>query len=1116
MPLNVDFLNAYPQWEALHEHAAEAEANVFANPRTSLFYCRASLERAVRWMYSHDGYLELPQKERPTLSDLIHAKSFIETIPQSLFQPIKLIIKLGNIAVHEDTSLTKDNALLIFEHLFLFLNWMQDYYLESPISALTFNKELIPLHTARRSESMEDLQRLEKHIEDKDRRIQEIEQENANLKRKIEELASRPHNPRFDLTPDTEARTRQLIIDVMLRDAGWNPHGKNVREVEVEGMDNRTGLGYCDYVLWSDSELPLAVIEAKKTSRSPKEGKKQAQNYADLLEKKYGQRPIMFYTNGYETWMWDDVFYPERRVSSIFSKADLEWAIQKRSDRKILTDYSPNSLIAGRVYQIEGITRAAETYQKGHRRSLLVMATGTGKTRTAIAYVDMLRRAGWTKNILFLADRKELVRQARGEFKKHLPSATTCNLVEDKDDPSARLYFSTYQTMMGFIDPGKRPKFSPGHFDLIIIDEAHRSIYNKFGLLFDYFDSLLLGLTATPKSDVDHDTYKFFKLPLNVPTFAYEYEQAIEDKSLVPVNPVSIFFKFLHQGMDRDELSDEEKEEYDEKIYPHKKSTTIAKEELNRFLYNKDTIRQAMSMVFEHGLKVEGGDKLGKTIVFARNKKHAELIVTVIDEMMPQEKGKIAAEIHYGVSHSQTLILNFKEPKNNPTIAVSVDMLDTGIDVPEVVNLVVFKPVLSLTKFWQMIGRGTRLREDLFGPGKHKTHALLFDLCGNVDYFNLGKKDEPKATPLSITGQLFQERIHLIRELGASGDAYHALQSDIIQTLVSQLSRMDEHYFALRPHIPTLLKFRHADSFQWLDDPSVAILTGDFAKRVYDDEPEDKKRIDLLHVRLQRHLLGLASIPAIEAKKEQLQDVAEKIYKKRMDIPQVAKYVDMLRGVMDIRFFERTSAMEMDEIRKVIREFVRLLDSSEKVSVFTDIQDKMTEPINFGGKLPSFGDFKDYKSHISEYIKKHQDHLAIQRIRRNREITEMDVEAYADMLEQEQVGTKEQFRKHFGTDAKHAFGIFVKEILGLERSAAQEAFANLLNRTNLNANQINFINMIIDHLSVNGILEPSRLADKPFVSLHHEGVFGLFDEDTVDEIVQVVETLRSGSEAKTS
>lgn len=1113
MPFNVDFLKEYPQWQHLHEYAAEAEKHVFANPRTSLFYCRAALERAVRWMYSADGYLEVPDKDKYTLSDLIHTRSFQETIAQELFQPIKLIIRLGNIAVHDDAPLQAEQSLLIFEHLFRFLNWLQDYYLDPPLANLSFNRGLIPTDTGKAADTTEQLQKLESKLADKDSRIQTIEEENAKLKQKVAELTQRKAGLSIDIAPEDEARTRQLLIDVMLREAGWNPHGQHVREFEVSGMPNRTGLGYCDYVLWSDAGLPLAVIEVKSTVQDAQKGKKQVSLYADQLERQYGQRPILFYTNGYETWVWDDRFYPPRQAASFYSKADLEWAIQKRTERKHTADFTPNAAIAGRLYQIEAIKRAADAYQSGKRKSLLVMATGTGKTRTAIALVDMLKRAGWTKNVLFLADRRELVKQAGKEFKKLLPSVTTCNLLEDKEDASARIYFSTYQTMMSFIQPGVKPKFSVGFFDLIIIDEAHRSIYNKFGLVFQYFDALLLGLTATPKSSVDHDTYAFFGLPKNIPTFAYEYEQAIEDRHLVPVKPVSVFFKFLHDGIDRNELSEEEQEEYDRKVLQHK-GTKVSKEEVNKFLFNRNTVRQAIEVLFENGIKVAGGDRLGKTIIFARNNDHANLIVDVFDEMMPHLRGKFAAEIHYKIDYAEQLIEDFKMKDDEPHIAVSVDMLDTGIDVPEVVNLVLFKPVFSFSKFWQMIGRGTRLCEDLFEPGVHKTHTLLFDLCGNVEYFGFGQKEDPKPPGLHLTGQLFRERAWLVRELFASGEAYDELRMELVGLLTRQLSAMDEHHFAIRPHLPLLTKFRKALHWERLEEADVDLLTRDdgFVKLVYDAEPEDKKRVDLLHVRLMRAVLGVSVIPGAGGMKERLREIAGNIYAKRV-IPQVADHAAMLRSVMDVRFFERTSAAELNDIRKVIRELIRLLDKGQKEIVYTDFQDEF-KGLEAREGLPTYGDFKDYKEHIGEYVRKHQDHIAIQKIRRNKTITLTDVEQFAEMLEKEQVGTKEQFDSQFASDDGHSFGVFVRSLLGLERSVAQEAFAALLQKTQLNPNQINFINMIIDYLCVNGVLDPSKLMDQPFVSLHHEGVYGLFDDNTVDDIVQVVRSLEENARVR--
>ncbi|KRE48375.1 DEAD/DEAH box helicase family protein [Paenibacillus sp. Soil724D2] len=1112
MPLNVDFLNNFPQWQTLHDYASEAEKNVYSNPRTSLFYCRAALERAVRWMYATDGYLEYPDKEKPTLSDLIHTASFQETIAVGLFQPIKLIIRVGNLAVHDDSPLSKSESSIIFEHLFTFLNWLQDYYWDAPLEGLAFKSELIPTAVAASTESIEQLRILEGKLEKQEERIQKLEAENTELRKQLAQIP-RKQKPPITMTPENEARTRQLIIDVMLREAEWDPHGENVREYEVAGMPNHSGLGYCDYVLWSDANLPLAVIEAKKTTVSAETGKNQAVGYAKSLEDRYGQRPIVFYTNGYETWMWDEAFYPPRRVASFYSKADLEWAIQKRTERKDTRDFKVNPAIAGRSYQIEAIKRVSERYGKGHRKALLVMATGTGKTRTAIALVDFLKSAGWVRNALFLADRIELVDQACGEFKKHLPTVTTCNLLEDKEDDSARLYFSTYKTLLNLIRPGVTPKFSTGFFDLIIIDEAHRSIYSKFRLLFQYFDSILLGLTATPKSDVDHDTYQFFQMPPGVPTFAYEYEKAIGDKNLVPVKPVKMPTKFTRDGIDPDQLTAEERADYEANVTPLAKGKKkIAASDINQFLYNRDTIRKVLEGLFKHGIKVAGGDRLGKTIIFARNQKHAKLIVEVFDELNPQYRGKFALEISDGVKGAKGLIKDFKNPEGNPHIAVSVDMLDTGIDVPEVVNLVLFKPVFSLSKFWQMIGRGTRLREDLFGPGFHKTHALLFDVCGNVDAFkDLGNPADPPSGQIPLTEQLFRERVLLVQDLQMAGNDYQDLRKELVSGLVSQLAHIDEHYFAVRPHLPVLLRYRDSAQWEFLDDRAVLDLTKTMAPLMYDEEPEDKKRVDLLHVQLQRGRLGVA-VHQLSSKQKKLQSIAERLLKK--NVQQVTQHVDMLRAIRDLHFFERTSAIELHEIRKIIRELIRLLDHEEKDIVHTDFQDQLGN-ISFEEDLPVSADFTDYREYISQFVRQHQDHVAIQRLRRNKPITMLDIEAFTAVLEVEKPGTKEQFNELFVSGSESSFGLFVRSLLGLEREAALELFAELLQKTDLNANQITFIHMIIDYLCENGVLEPAKLLQEPFVRMHKDGVFGLFEEKIVDSIVKIVNSIDETAKIKT-
>ena len=396
------------------------------------------------------------------------------------------------------------------------------------------------------------------------------------------------------------------------------------------------------------------------------------------------------------------------------------------------------------------------------------MATGSGKTRTVIALIDQLMRANWIKRALFLADRVALVKQAVGAFKTHLPSVAPVNLVTDKQT-EGRLYLSTYPTMMGLIDEvqnGVR-RFGSGHFDLIVIDEAHRSVYRKYRAIFDYFDSLLVGLTATPRDEIDRDTYSLFELERGVPTDSYDLDEAVADGYLVPLKAVSVPLKFQREGIHYDDLSDEEKEAWDalEWTEDGEVPESVDASAVNKWLFNADTVDKVLEHLMTHGLKVEEGDRLGKTIIFAKNSKHAQFIAERFDANYPHLKGHFARVIDYQTTYAQSLIDDFSNPVKAPHIAISVDMLDTGIDVPEVVNLVFFKIVRSKTKFWQMIGRGTRLRPDLFGPGRHKEHFLVFDFCQNFEFFNQNPKLTEGALGTSLGAKLFKARVELVGEI---------------------------------------------------------------------------------------------------------------------------------------------------------------------------------------------------------------------------------------------------------------------------------------------------------------------------------------------------------------
>ena len=566
----------------------------------------------------------------------------------------------------------------------------------------------------------------------------------------------------------SEADTRDYFIDLLLKEAGWALDQPRDREFELSGMPNNQGIGFVDYVLWGNDGKPLGIVEAKRARRDAAVAQQQAKLYADCLERMFGQRPVIFYSNGYEHWIWDDVNYAPRQVQGFYKKDELELIVQRRASRKSLSVAPINEEIVGRYYQTRAIRRVGESFERDHdRKALLVMATGSGKTRTVIALCDLLRRCNWAKRVLFLADRVALVKQAVNAFKKFLPDASPVNLVTEKD-LEGRVYVSTYPTMMGLIDEtddGQR-RFGVGHFDLVIIDEAHRSVFQKYRAIFDYFDSFLVGLTATPRDEIDRNTYGLFDLEDQVPTDAYTLDEAVKDGVLVPVQAGFVPLRFQREGITYADLSPDEKDQWDQLEWDDEEGVPdrIEPEAVNKWLFNKDTVDKVLEHLMTRGIKVAGGDRLGKTILFAKNQAHAQFIAERFDANYPHLKGQFARVITFKTEYAQSQIEDFSIKDKAPHLAISVDMLDTGIDVPEVVNLVFFKLVRSRTKFRQMIGRGTRLCPDLFAPGQDKAVFSLFDYCQNLEFFSQELPATEGSLGASLSKRLFTARLELIGE----------------------------------------------------------------------------------------------------------------------------------------------------------------------------------------------------------------------------------------------------------------------------------------------------------------------------------------------------------------
>jgi type I restriction enzyme R subunit len=842
---------------SLHDDCARAESYLSSDPRSACFYSRRVVEEIVGYLYD---VLSLPVPYRDDLAAKINDAAFKAKVPLGITQKLTAIRRIANTAVHESRQIRPDVSLAVLRELFNVVVWAS--YHHSPVPTVVplqaqFNPTLAakaaPLTRTEvgrlAAKFTEQDEAHARELAERDERLAAHEAEIAELKAQIAaaQAAAGPDTRDYD-----EAAARDLFIDVLLHEAGWTLDQERDREYEVTGMPNAEGTGYVDYVLWGPDGLPLAVVEAKRTSKSPEVGQQQAKLYADCLEKQFGRRPVIFYTNGYEHRIWDDAGgYPPREIQGFYTRDELELLIQRRQTRLPLSSAAVNTDIAGRPYQVRAIKAVGDAFDRKQREALLVMATGSGKTRTTIALVDLLQKANWVKRVLFLADRTALVRQAANAFKAHLPGSTTVNLVTEKAI-DGRVYVSTYPTMMNLInemDDGTR-RFGPGYFDLIVIDEAHRSVYAKYGAIFDYFDALLLGLTATPKDEVDHNTYRLFHLEDGVPTDNYSLDEAVEAGYLVPPKGISVGTQFLRSGIRYDELTEEEKDQWDALDWGENgPPDVVGVEELNRFLFNEDTVDKVLETLMVQGYKVAGSDRLGKTIIFAKNQRHAEFIAKRFDLAYPELAGHFARVITHGTPYAQSLIDDFSVKDKAPHIAISVDMLDTGIDVPEVVNLVFFKLVRSTSKFWQMIGRGTRLCADLFGPGEEKQDFLVFDFCGNLEFFSQELPGSQGQVQKSLSQRLFESRLGLVTALG---DTEPEVRSATASTLHEIVAGMNLVNFVVRPHRRAVERFADADAWARLApaDAEAALPLAGLPSSVRDDD-EDAKRFDLLILRRQ-------------------------------------------------------------------------------------------------------------------------------------------------------------------------------------------------------------------------------------------------------------------------
>lgn len=1086
---NFKFLQNKKEYALFSAAAIEAEKVYNSSSAMCAVGCRKALELAVKWVYSADNSIQMPYRDN--LQSLIHEPTFKFALDYNTWGKLPYIIKLGNLAVHTERSVQPSDALASMKGLFEFIEWI-DYcygtdYEERKFDITTIPKEKVIIDTKKIKEQ-------ESLLGEKDA---EIERLRKQVEKMSEELTAQKGNHQesrnFTAEDITEWQTRKQYIDVDLKEFGWKFTGEDSdvwEEYPVDGMAGISGQkGYIDYVLFGKDGLPLALVEAKRTSKDPNTGRRQAMLYADCLEQKFKRRPMIFTSNGFETYFWDDQSGSQRRVSRIFSKGSLQKLMNRRLVKKDLLSIKIDDKITDRYYQKEAIRAVCENIEQGHRKNLLVMATGTGKTRTAASLTDVLSRAGYVTNVLFLADRTALVKQAKDDFKNYLPDMSLCNLCSNKDDINARIVFSTYPTILNIIESVENNKakelFSPAHFDIIIIDESHRSIFKKYKIIFDYFDAVLVGLTATPKMDVSRNTYDFFEMENGVPTYAYDYETAVyTDHVLVPYYTYIVKTEFLNDGITYEKLSETDKERYEEDFTEDDSLPEfIPSEALNKFVFNELTVDKIIQDLMERGIKTAGGDRLGKTIIFAQNKRHAEFILERFNKLYPAYKGTFAQRVICDDSYAQTIIDDFKKPEGEPHIVVSVDMMDTGIDVPECVNLVFFKKVRSKTKFWQMIGRGTRLAKDLNcidmidGEYIGKRRFLIFDYCNNFEFFGTKPNGYEGTEVKTLQENIYVKRIQLIAALQESafaGEKYQDWRKEMADICYCQVTALNSRLESVRLKRRYVEKYKNKDSFQYLSEAGQGELVKEIAPLVtMEDTDEPAKRFDNFIYGM--ILAYIKTMPGFKRARIQLCNLALELENK-VNIPQVKEKIKIIKEINTDVFWDAGDILIFEEIRKELRGLMKFLDKDAdgKKPVITHLSDPVIEEQE-NIKLDTAYDFENYRKKVNRYVEEHKNSMAIYKLTHNNQLSESDYKELERILTEE-LGSKEDYQHEFGDTP---FGLLIRQIAKLDHDAAMDAFSGFINDSSLNQKQIQFIYKIINHIEKYGYMENVLDLQKP-------------------------------------
>ena len=1101
------------RWPELATLGGFAEQYVHTDASSALIKLRTFSEQLVEGIYQTHN-LSLPYQRN--LFDLLAEESFKTAVPKVVLEKLHLIRITGNKAAHGQPTQT-ETAIACLREAWDIGRWYFVVYgggkiEECPSYQDPPSEDIKAKLKKDKKAALEKIAVQEAQLQGLLQQVETLRaQATAAQKTEMELLAFKTAGiEAVEVLKFDEATTRKWLIDKQLAEVGWDidPNGGNTAQVtleeEVPHQPTESTIGYADYVLWDDSGKPVAVVEAKKTAVNAEQGRTQAKIYADGLEKRHGQRPVIFYTNGYDIFIWDDVQdYPPRQLFGFYSKDSLQYLIQQRQTKKPLETMKPKEEIIGtRLYQIEAIQRICEHFTKKHRKALIVQATGTGKTRVAIALTDLLFRANWSIRVLFLCDRLELRKQAKNTFTDFMSEPLTLVNAKTAKDRNKRIYLATYPAMVKIFQT-----FDSGFFDLIIADESHRSIYNRYGDLFRWFDCLQVGLTATPVEKIHRNTFKLFDCKIKNPTAYYSLEKASEEKYLVPYEVYSHTTKFLREGIKYTQLSEAQKEELED-ADETPELFNYDPQELDKKIFNRDTNREIIRNLMENGIRDEAGQLPGKTIIFARNHNHALLLASVFDELYPQYGGKLCKVIDHYDSRADQLIDDFKQRDNQLTIAVSVDMLDTGIDVPEIVNLVFAKPVFSWVKFWQMIGRGTRLCENLLGPGKNKTKFRIFDHWSNFDRFEVPQPEADPAPSKSILQQVFEARLILAETALAKAE------TDILQKVVKlireDINRLPDESIAVREKWKEKNSMLVKGVLEHFAPSTVICLRNDIAplmQWIYTREHADAYSFDLLVTIAQFEWLRQSG------RFVDYQDkIQERVSQLIMHLNPVIAKAATIKKVMANEFWNKADYNSLEDMRLELRGIMhhRQKAGYDPVPLKTiDVTDGDVVIKRHAANIKSI-DMQLYRQMVEETLEKLFDTSPVlKKIRRAEPVSEKDIDSLISLVLTQNPDVNLATLKEFFPGSVVPLDYIIRTIVGMEPEAVEQRFAAFAQRFSENSKQTYFLRLLKNHIRKYGTINMEKLYEPPFTSIDSNGLDGVFDDNRqINELIHIVQTFQ--------